>query len=133
MESLFAYDDDLVTTLGSLCGHFWDLKAALGTLSVTLGLLWKHLRHIWVPLGSLRGDFGVSLGSVWDQFGNILRSFQFFFFPRGLGGASRDKKFEGLAGNVVFLKLLGGCMRGKRRRIRRALAEPSSVWDPSFA
>ena len=53
LESLFVYDGDFVATLGSLGGYFWHLRAALGALWVTLGLLWEHLRHMGVPLGSL--------------------------------------------------------------------------------
>ena len=68
LESLFAYDGDFVGTLGSFCGHYWHLRAALGTLWVTLGF----------PLGALAaygGDFGghfeVILGSVWGPFGYL--------------------------------------------------------------
>ena len=39
LESLFAYGGDFVATLGSLGGHFWHLRAALGALGVTLGAL----------------------------------------------------------------------------------------------
>ena len=58
------YDGDFVGTLGSFCGHYWHLRAALGTLWVTLGF----------DLGALAaygGDFGVILGSVWGQFGYL--------------------------------------------------------------
>ena len=65
LVSLFVYDGDFVATLGSLGGHFWHLRAALGARWVTLGLLWEHLRHIGVPSG---GHFEVILGSVWGQF-----------------------------------------------------------------
>ena len=71
LESLFAYDGDFVATLGSVCSHYWHLRAALGALSVTLGLLWEHLRHMGVPSGSLWGDFGISLESVWVSVGDI--------------------------------------------------------------
>ena len=69
LESLFAYDDDFVATLGSLCGHFWHLGWLWGHFGITLGLLWEHLRHVGVTLGALRGHFGVRFGSVWGQFG----------------------------------------------------------------
>ena len=65
LESFFAYDGDIVGTLGSFCGHYWCLRAALGTLWVTLG----------VTLGALAasgGAFGVTLGLFWDQFGVSL-------------------------------------------------------------
>ena len=69
MESFFAYDGDFVAAWGSVCEHFWQLRAALEALWVTLGLLWQHLRHMGGPLGTVWGDFGTSLGSVWGQFG----------------------------------------------------------------
>ena len=53
LEELFIYDGDFVAILGSLGGHFWHLRAALGALWVTLELLCLHLRHMGVPLGSL--------------------------------------------------------------------------------
>ena len=62
LESLFAYDDDFVATLGSLCGHFWHLGWVWGHFDVTLGLLWEHLRHVGVTLGALWGQVWVSLG-----------------------------------------------------------------------
>ena len=65
LESLFVYDGDFVGTLGSFCGHYWHLRAALGTLWITLG----------VTLGApaaYGGDFGVTLGLFWDQFGVSL-------------------------------------------------------------
>ena len=65
LESLLAYDDDFVATLGSLCGHFWHLGRLWGHFGVTLGLLWEHLRHVGVTLGALWGHFGVTLGSPW--------------------------------------------------------------------
>ena len=75
---LFVYDGDFVATLGSFCGHYWHLRAALGALWVTLGLLWEHLRHLgslWghfeVILGSVLGQFRVSLGSVWVSVGDF--------------------------------------------------------------
>ena len=52
LESIFAYDVDIVATLGSLGGHFWHLKAASGAL--------------WGYLGStcgIWGNFGATLGS----------------------------------------------------------------------
>ena len=60
MGSLLAYDDDFVATLGSLCGQFSHLRAALGTL-------WEHLRHIVVTWG----HFGIILGSVWVSVGDF--------------------------------------------------------------
>ena len=65
LESLFAYDGNFVATLGSFCGHYWHLRAALGTLWVTLE----------VTLGVLAaygGDVGATLGLSWDQFGVSL-------------------------------------------------------------
>ena len=44
----------------------------MGALWVTLGLLWEHLRHMAVTLGSLWGYFGVSLGSVWVSMGDFV-------------------------------------------------------------
>ena len=60
-----------MATLVSVGGDFWHLRAALWALRVTLVLLWEHLRHMGVPLGSLRSDFGVSLGSVWVSVGKF--------------------------------------------------------------
>ena len=65
MESLFAYDDDFVATLGSLGGYYWHLRAALGAFWVTLG----------VTLGALAaygGDFGATLALFLDLFGVSL-------------------------------------------------------------
>ena len=73
-ESLFAYYGDFVATLGTFCGHYWHLRAASGALWIALGLLWEHLRHMGVNLGSLSGDFGISLGSAWvfvGEFGSL--------------------------------------------------------------
>ena len=36
-----------------------------------LGLLWEHLRHMGVPLGSLWVSSGNSLGSVWVSVGDF--------------------------------------------------------------
>ena len=71
LESLFAYDDDFVATLGSLCRHFWHLGRLWGHFGVTLGLLWEHLRHVGVTLGALWGQVWVSLGSVWVSVGDF--------------------------------------------------------------
>ena len=68
LESLFVYDGDVVATLGSLGGHFWDLKSAFGGI---LRSLREHLRHMGVTLGSLWGYFGISLGSVWVSVGDF--------------------------------------------------------------
>ena len=65
LESLFAYDGDFVATLGSLGGHFWHLRAALGTLWVTL----EVTLGILAAYGS---DFGVTLPLFWDQSGVSL-------------------------------------------------------------
>ena len=65
MESLFAYDGDFVATVGSFCGHYLHLRAALGTLWVTLG----------VTLGALAaygGDFVGTLGLFLNVFGVSL-------------------------------------------------------------
>ena len=58
---LFAYDDGFVATLGSLCVHFWHLRAALGTpwdhfgstLGVTLGDVASHDGHFAMIVESL--------------------------------------------------------------------------------
>ena len=72
LESLFAYDGDFVATLGSFCGHYWHLRAALGTLWVTLGVTLGALAAYGVAfVGSLWGDFGISLGSVWVSVGDF--------------------------------------------------------------
>ena len=71
LESLLAYDDDFVATLGSLCGHFWHLGRLWGHFGVTLGLLWEHLRHVGVTLGALWGQVWVSLGLVWVSVGDF--------------------------------------------------------------
>ena len=71
LEPFFAYDDDFVATLGSLCGHFWHLARLGGHFGVTLGLLWEHLRHVGVTLGSFWGQVWVSLGLVWVSVGNF--------------------------------------------------------------
>ncbi len=52
LELLFAYDGDFVAT-------FWDVRAALVALWVTLGLLWEHLRQMG---GAFGGHFEVILG-----------------------------------------------------------------------
>ena len=54
-----------MATLGSFCGHCWHVRAALGTLWVTLG----------VTLGALAayvGAFGVTLAWFWNKFGVTL-------------------------------------------------------------
>ena len=60
LESLFAYDDDFVATLGSLCGQFSHLRRLWGHFGVTLG-----------ALAAYGGDFGATLGSFWVQFGYL--------------------------------------------------------------
>ena len=65
LELIFANEVDFVATLGSFCGNYWHLSAALGTVWVTLG----------VTLGALAasgGAFGVTLGLFWYQFGVSL-------------------------------------------------------------
>ena len=57
-----------MATLGRFCGHYWHVRAALGALWVTLGLLLEHLRHVG---GACGGHFEVILGSVWGQFGYL--------------------------------------------------------------
>ena len=42
-----------------------------GGFGSILGLLWEHLWHMGVPLGSLLHDFGISLGSVWVSVGDF--------------------------------------------------------------
>ena len=61
LEPFFAYDDDFVATLGSLCGHFWHL-----------GLLWGHFGVTLGALAACGGDFGGTLGSGLGQFGASL-------------------------------------------------------------
>ena len=43
----------------------WSLLAPEGGSGGTSGSLWEHLRHMGVTLASVWGQFGVSLGSVW--------------------------------------------------------------------
>ena len=68
LESLFAYDGDFVATLGLFCGHYSHLKAALGTLWVTLGVTLGALAAYG---GCFWGYFEISLGSVWVSVGDF--------------------------------------------------------------
>ena len=63
LESIFAYDDDIVATLGSLLAF----RAALASI-------WHHFGFTLGPLAACGGDFGGTLGSGLGQFGVSLGS-----------------------------------------------------------
>ena len=115
LESLFAYDDDFVATLGSLCGHFWHLGRLWGHFGITLGLLWEHLRHVGVTLGALWGHFGVRFGSVWGQFGyrwmtlgHLMVTLQSLWIHLGYMKVLFQKTFISPTYFNDFIKMFGG-------------------------
>ena len=69
LESVFAYDDDFVATLGALCGHFWHLGTALGALWVDFRFTLAALSAHGVILGPLWSHFEVTVRSLWGHFG----------------------------------------------------------------
>ena len=64
LEKLFEFDGNLVGTLGSFCGHYWHLRAALSSLShfgLTLGALAVSVGDF----GSLDAHFAMIVESLW--------------------------------------------------------------------